>query len=221
MVHHFSIDHHLQSHTVRQLMAHGEQSFSALKPADVENSLFMYHTRKLITRGIIEKTEHGFQLTARGARWANKTDASIHVAELPRPMTQLIVIQDDCILLSERVDHMAKHLNRYMLPGTLHRFGETSRASAERVAGKLGLTLTSDCVGHTEVIIPSRQLHTIIDFYPATAPDPTYTFDDGLLQLRFVPIATVLAMPASEANALPQLVKALINNLPYEQTYVL
>ena len=216
-----SIDHHLQSHIVRQLMTHGEQSFSALKPADVENSLFMYHTRKLIARGIIEKTENGFQLTAQGARWANKTEATIHIAELPRPMIQLIVIQDDCILLSERIDHMAKHLNRYMLPGTRHHFGETSQTGAERIATKLGLALTSGCVGHTEVIIPSRQLHTIIDFYTAAAPDLAYTFDDDLLQLRFVPIATVLAMPASEANALPQLLKAFINNLPFKQTYVL
>lgn len=217
----FHLDHHLQSQVVQQLVHHGEQSFSQLKPDGVENSLFMYHMRKLIARGIVAKTAGGFALTAEGARWANKTEANIRVAELPRPMAQLIIIRDGHILLSERVDHMAKHLNRYMLPGTRHRFGETSRASAERIATKLGLTLTSDCVGHTEVIIPSRQLHTIIDFYTATAPDLAYTFDDDLLQLHFIPIATVLTMPASEANALPQLLKAFIGNHPFEQTYLL
>ena len=217
----FSIDHHLQSHVVRQLMTHGKQSFSALKPAAIENSLFMYHTRKLIARGIIEKTENGFQLTAQGARWANKTEATIHIAELPRPMVQLIVVQDDYVLLSERVDHIAKHLNRYMLPGTLHRFGEASQTSAERVADKLGLTLTSSCVSHTEVIIPKNQHHAIVDIYTAATPSIDYTFDDDLFTLRFIPIDTVLALPATEANAVPQLIKAFINNLPCEQTYIL
>lgn len=202
-------------------MAHGEQSFSELKPIATENSLFMYHMRKLISRGIVEKSEHGFRLTPAGARWANKTGATLQIAELPRPMVQLIVIQDNHILLSERIDHMAGDLNRYMLPGTLHRFGEASSTAAERAAAKFGLEITSNCIGHTEVIIQERQHHSLIDFYAATSPSIDYTFYDDLFQLRFVPISTAITLPASEANVLPRLLKAFLNNVPFEQAYLL
>lgn len=217
---HFSLDHHLQSQIVQRLMAHGEQSFSELKPASIENSLFMYHMRKLTSHGIVEKSVHGFRLTSAGARWANKTGAALQVAELPRPMVQLIVIHDNHILLSERIDHMASDLNRYMLPGTLHRFGETSSTAAERVATKFGLKITSNCIGHTEVIIP-EQHHSLVDFYTATAPSLEYTFNDDLFQLRFVPITTVLALPANEANALAQIITAYLSNTPYKPAYLL
>lgn len=64
----FHIDHHLQAKVLSHLVSNGESSFSALKPDDVENSLFMYHVRKLITRGIIAKTDSGYILSPDGAR---------------------------------------------------------------------------------------------------------------------------------------------------------
>lgn len=217
----FSLDHHLQSQIVQLLMMHGEQAFSQLKPAGIENSLFMYHMRKLISRGIAEKTASGFRLTPDGARWANKTGAALRIAELPRPMVQLIIIQENHILLSERIDHMASDLNRYMLPGTLHRFDEASSAAAERAAAKFGLTITSGCIGHTEIIIKERQHHALIDFYTATTPNIDYAFNDDLFQLRFVPLETVLAMTTDEANALPQIVKAFVAKTAYKDAYLL
>lgn len=202
----FHLDHHLQSQIVQQLVSCGEQSFSQLKPDDIENSLFMYHMRKLLTRGIAAKTASGFALTAEGARWANKTGAHLHTPQLPRPMVQLLVVQDGQVLISERADHMAAHLNRYMLPGTLHRFGETSRQAAERAATKFGLTLASECIDHTEVIIPEKQHHSIVDIYAATAPSIAYTFKDDLFMLRFVPLSLVLSLPTSTANELAEII---------------
>ncbi len=220
---HFSLDHHLQSQIVQQLMAQGEQNFSQLKPIGIENSLFMYHTRKLITRGIVEKTAKGFQLTAEGARWANKTDAALYQIELPRPRVQLIVIESGNILIAERTEHLARHMNRYMLPGTFRRFGETSQQTADRICNRTGLTLTSGCVGHTEIIVPEKQLHTIVDLYTAAAPRPDYTLEDtdNLLQIRFMPISSVLEMTVDDANALPQILKALQDSKPLLPAYLL
>ncbi len=219
----FSLDHHLQSQIVQQLMMQGEQTFSELKPAGIENSLFMYHMRKLITRGIAEKAANGFQLTPHGARWANKTGSALHQIELPRPRVQLIVLMGETMLIAERTEHLAKHMNRYMLPGTFHRFGETSRQTAERICSRLGLTLTSSCVGRTEIILPAKQLHTIVDLYTAAAPRPDYMFDDAdnLLHIRFMPVDTVLAMTDDEANALPQIVKAFVAKTAYKDAYLL
>ena len=146
------VDHHLQSTVVETLKEHGETAFSYLKPASVENSLFMYHVRKLITRGIVEKSHGGFRLTPDGARWANHTNHAEQYRPTPRALIQFIVVKDTTVLISERVEHMATHLNRYMLPGGLHRFGETSDESAKRIAAQLGLHIGGPCIGHSELV---------------------------------------------------------------------
>lgn len=201
----FHTDHHLQSRILEALHRHGVQSFSELKPDDVENSLFMYHMRKLISRGIVEKAVDGYRLTPAGARWVNQTDIYQRIAKQPRTLVELIVIHEDHVLISERVDHMAGHLNRYMLPGGLHRFGETSVSSAERIAAKFGLKLAGTRVGQTETIITNKQHHSIADVYSAVAPSLDYSFNDELFTVRFIPIDEVLAMSSEDATVLPQI----------------
>lgn len=215
----FHTDHHLQSRILEALHLHGVQSFSELKPDDVENSLFMYHMHKLISRGIVEKSIDGFRLTPSGARWVNQTDMFQRIAQQPRVLVELIVIQENQILISERVDHMAEHLNRYMLPGGLHRFGETSAESAERIAAKFGLELAGDKVGQAEIIIADKQFHGMVDFYPATAPNLDHTFDDDLFTVRFMPIEDVLSLSADDANALPQLVTLYLEGTLNSQVF--
>lgn len=207
----FSLDHHIQSAIVLQLLTDGEQSFSSLKPDGVENSLFMYHMRKLIGRGIVSKTTTGFTLTPEGARWANKSGAELSIPELPRPMVQLLVIKDGRVLIAERADHLARHMNRYMLPGTLHHFGETSHQAAERVAARLNLSLISDRIDQFEVILPESSHHSIVDLYLATTSSVDYLLEDGIFRLQFTPLQTVLGLSKKHANTLPDVIR---RNLP-------
>lgn len=125
------VDHHIQKTILATLMKDGQASFSNLKPDNVENSLFMYHMRKLINRGMVEKQQDGFGLTAQGTRWLNRTGSAVYQVQAVRSLVQLIVIQDDKVLVSERRAHLAKHMNRYLLPGGLHDFGYTSLQSAQ------------------------------------------------------------------------------------------
>lgn len=206
----FHTDHVIQGKIIDSLHCNGTQTFSELKPSDVENSLFMYHMRKLLARKIVEKSVDGFRLTPAGARWVNQTDEYQRIVHTPRLLVQLIVIKDDHVLISERVDHMAQHLNRYMLPGGIHRFGETTDACAERVARKFSLESTPTRVGQVEIIIGKKQHHSVVDIYSAPAPSLTYEFDDELFVVRFMPIADVLSMKQDEANVLPNIVRLII-----------
>lgn len=217
----FHTDHHLQSRILDTLHNHGVQSFSELKPDDIENSLFMYHMRKLLSRGIVEKTVDGYRLTPAGARWVNQTDLYQRAIQLPRPMVQLMVVQDDHVLVSRRADHMAEHMNTYMLPGGLHRFGETSQQSAERIAEKFGLDLTDERLAQIEVIIRGTHSHTLVDIYIAETLDLEYKFEDDLFTVAFMPIDEVLELSLEEANVLPSLLKSYLDDTSLQNSYLL
>lgn len=202
----YFLDHHIQTTIVETLHLHGEQPFSSLKPSGIENSLFMYHIRKLIARGIIAKTATGFALTTSGARWANQTDHHYRHSKAPRLLIQFIVIRDSTILVSKRAAHMAEHLNHYMLPGGLHPFGSESAAAAATIAQNFQLTLTGDRLGSAEIILPGSDYHALVDYYPASAPSGPYHYDDGVFSMDFMPLADALQLPHESANFLPHVI---------------
>lgn len=217
----FHTDHHLQSRILDVLHRHGVQSFSELKPDEIENSLFMYHMRKVMTRGIVEKTVDGYRLTPAGARWVNQTDIYQRAVQLPRPMVQLLVVQDGHVIVSQRAEHMAEHMNTYMLPGGLHRFGETSQQSAERIADKFGLTLTGERLAQIEVIVRDTLSHTLVDIYLASAPGLDYVFDDDLYTVKFMPIEEVQTLLPDEANMLPKILESYLGGISPQDSYVM
>ncbi len=202
----YFLDHHIQTSIVETLHLRGGQSFSSLKPRGIENSLFMYHIRKLITRGIVEKTTTGFVLTANGARWANQTDHRYRHPKAPRLLIQFIVIRDNAILVSERAAHMAEHLNHYMLPGGLHSFGSEGTAAASSIAQNFQLTLTGARLGSAEIILPGSDYHALVDYYPASAPAGPYRYDDGIFSMGFMPLADALQLPHESANFMPDII---------------
>ena len=200
------IDHHIQTTIVESLHKNGEQPFSSLKPSGVENSLFMYHIRKLVSRGIVEKTDTGFRLSASGASWANQTDYRYRAHRTPRFLIQFLVIQDDTILISERTAHMAEHLNRYMLPGGLHTYGSDSQHAAIAIAECFNLTLTSDRVASAEIILPDTDYHAFVDYYTASALAGPYHYDDGIFSMNFMPLTTALTLGQQEANFISDII---------------
>ncbi len=201
----YFVDHHIQTTIVESLHQHGEQPFSALKPLGIENSLFMYHARKLISRGIVEKTDTGFRLSPAGARWANQTDYRYRAQKTPRFLIQFFVIRDDTVLISERAPHMAEHLNHYMLPGGLHTYACESREAAIAIAQNLNLTVTGDRIGSAEIILPGSDYHAFIDYYTASAPAGPYHYDDGIFSMDFMPLTKALSLTPEAANFLPDL----------------
>lgn len=123
---HSYIDHFIQAEIVSRLAtAEHAVRFSELKEDGIENSLFMYHTNKLITRGLVQKSDDGFSLTIKGARWANYTgvfQGSISVT--PRLLVQFVIKNSEGqILLSMRQGKLRQLLNDYLLPGSIYQYG--------------------------------------------------------------------------------------------------
>jgi hypothetical protein len=130
------IDHFLQADVINKLVAaEGPIRFIDLKQDGIENSLFMYHVNKLINRGLVAKTDSGFKLTLKGARWANYAgtfhDFSITT---PRPLVQFIIQHsDDNTLLAVRRGQLREQLNDYPLPGNTYRYGLTLEENATAI----------------------------------------------------------------------------------------
>ncbi|HMT19060.1 MAG TPA: hypothetical protein PKD20_01940 [Candidatus Saccharibacteria bacterium] len=136
------VDHYIQSEIVSQLYKTTELSFSVLKAGDIENSLFMYHMKKLIDRGVVQKTEDGFKLTTKGIRWVNFVGPStLQPKPLPRLLINFILTDSDKkqILLSRRKGPASKVLNEYLLPGGLYPYGLTKLDAAKHVLAELKL----------------------------------------------------------------------------------
>ena len=176
---HFVVDHHIQTSILSMLMQEGPNTFSKIKPGDIENSLFMYHMRKLVSRGLVEKQDGDFTLTPEGARWLNKTGLKADPIQEPRCIVQFLVINKDMILISERLDHLATHMNKYLLPGGLHNYGSTSIESAQRVATSLHLSPPENLLCKIETI-NSTQSHSLADIYSTSPPSHDYILHDGL-----------------------------------------
>lgn len=127
------VDHFLQRDILdRLVIADAPIRFSDLKEDGVENSLFMYHANKLINYGLIEKYQNGFQLTTKGARWANYASTNLLSREaLPKLLVQCIIKTKDSVLIASRTGRMKELINEYMLPGGLHHLGESANESIE------------------------------------------------------------------------------------------
>ncbi len=160
------IDHFLQAETLNKLAsADGPIRFSDLKPEGIENSLFMYHANKLINRGLVAKTDGGFGLTLKGARWTNHAgtfhDFSITT---PRPLVQFIIQDsDDNTLLAVRRGQLREQLNDYLLPGNIYRYGLTLEENAAAILGEI----------FSDVAIPQPVLLTVADII--------HQFEDGFV----------------------------------------
>lgn len=134
------VDHFLQADIIAKLAAADRPlRFSELKESSIENSLFMYHANRLIDRGLIEKKEVGFNLTLKGARWANYVDIQYDLTPIaPRPLVQFI-IEDSAgnILMAVRKGSLKQRLNDYLLPGNVYRHGMTLADNVEAIHKEL------------------------------------------------------------------------------------
>lgn len=134
------LDHFLQAEIISKLTASLRPlRFSEIKDKGIENSLFMYHANKLIDRGLIQKDEDGFKLTAKGARWSNYVDSSLDLTPItPRPLIQFI-IEDGFgnVLMAKRKGSLQEHLNEYLLPGNVYRHGSPLEENAHQIIAEI------------------------------------------------------------------------------------
>lgn len=127
------IDHHLQAEIMRRLaFANEPVRFTDLKEEGIENSLFMYHLNKLISKKLVDKSDDGFTLTAEGANWANIVGVGNFSLQLtPIPLVQMLIKSADKILIAHRKGQTAKLLNNNLLPGGPHRYGSDAMQNVQ------------------------------------------------------------------------------------------
>jgi ADP-ribose pyrophosphatase YjhB (NUDIX family) len=176
------IDHFLQADILNKLAGANEPvRFSDLKQDGIENSLFMYHANKLISRGLVDKTEAGFTLTLKGVRWVNYAGA-FHGFSIttPRPLVQFI-IQDgaDNTLLAVRKGQLRKQLNDYLLPGNIYRYGLTLEENSTAILREL----------FGEASLPHADLLTIADVIHQSEDGFTHHVIPHILMVRFPGVA--------------------------------
>lgn len=211
------VDHFLQAQII-QLLVTSEKPlrFSKLKEDGVENSLFMYHANKLIDRGLIEKHSQGFQLTIKGARWANFASSSLMNREvLPKTLVQCIIKSEDSVLIANRTGSMKDLLNRYMLPGGTHHFGKTAEECIMIFLNELFSELIDDpkLLTIAEVIITSEDdliSHTISHIFRLNLPKKYEPNNTQLFEYTWMDIGLVKKTNSLFKNS--QVVPTIIEN---------
>jgi hypothetical protein len=191
------VDHFLQAEILKRLItSDGPIRFSDLKDEGIENSLFMYHANKLIDRGLITKTNEGFALTTKGARWSNHSGVLLdfHV-DTPRTLVQFVIHgPNETILVVSRIGQFKKLLNDYMLPGDIYHYGSTLKENA---------------------LVHLQKLFGAQDFNPEllTVADFIYRYKDGFTHHV---ISHILTVTIKDPNTLEKLDGYIMDWVPLD-----
>lgn len=219
------IDHFLQAQIIQQLaVSEKPLRFSELKEDGVENSLFMYHANKLIDRGLVAKQEDGFQLTEKGARWANYANANLLNREaLPKPLVQCIINSKGSVLIANRTGSMKELLNEYMLPGGLHHFGRSAEENMNLFLQRLFdesvdipnlITMAEVIIAHNDEFVH----HTISHIFRLELPSQYVPKNTEKFEYRWVDIDSVKTTNPDFSNSqiVPIIIEKQSSLKPYE-----
>lgn len=144
------LDHHLQRSIVYRLGFTDSLHFSELKPELVENKLFTYHLKKVVSAGLVSKTADGtYALTPEGRRLGIRIlDKQSAVIDQPESVLFLAIRRrhDKAWLLYRRKTHPLKDRVGFMHCTPLA--DEPSvQTAAEACLEKTGLTATFRILG--------------------------------------------------------------------------
>lgn len=161
------VDHYIQADILQKLyISDNSIAFSDLKPNEIENSLFMYHLRKLLSSGIVVKDVHGYNLTPKGVRWINYIGGrGLQFNLSPILLTQFIAVSDNKILLASRRGAASNVLHKYLLPGGRHVYGELAETSLKMNLDEIGLITSSHellTILETIIVSPDDYSHHTI-----------------------------------------------------------
>jgi hypothetical protein len=106
------LDHHIQRGIVFKLAFMPSARFSDLQPDDVENKLFAYHLKKVVSEGYVAKSENGlYALTPEGRRLSTGVLDDHQALVVERPLSALFLVirrknnSDNAWLLYRRATH--------------------------------------------------------------------------------------------------------------------
>lgn len=191
-------DHYLQLDIIRKLYASDSPlSFSRLKDDGIENSLFMYHMNKLISRKVVDKYQDGFALTKAGAYWANNSGlGTLNPVATPKVLVQLLIFSEDNskILLSKRKGSASELINHYILPGKAVEVGTSHLERAKQYAVELGVNSELSYSGVYEFIRrhDSFSYHNVAFVYTAQQSNVDLPQGEEFYEYRWVLLQEIL-----------------------------
>lgn len=128
----YVIDHVIQKEIMSRLTKAEFLRFSELKSEKIESNLFMYHLRQLMSHGLVEKTENGYQLTRLGKSYIDRSTLETLVLRPQAKIITILAVQNNLNqwLVLERL-HQPYLGYRGMPSGKVH-YGEDLQQAAER-----------------------------------------------------------------------------------------
>lgn len=171
------LDHHIQRAIVYKLAFAPSLRFGELKPDDIENKLFAYHLKKVMSAGYVEKNEDGeYLLTAEGRRigkGAFDSDSRL----LDRAYSTLLLAirrkSDGAWLLYRRNTHPMIHLAGFM-HAQPNANEEVTATAAKTCFNQTGLSCTFYVHGHGYFrVYRQEQLESFTHFTLLVCDDAT------------------------------------------------
>lgn len=138
------LDHHLQRNIVYKLAFAPSMRFSELKPDAIENKLFTYHLKKVISSGFVDKNKDGcYELTPEGRRVGLRAvDTRFNLADRAESVLFLAIRRkhDGAWLLYKRTTHplLGKVGFMHAIPYANETTIETAHRICEQKTGLIG-----------------------------------------------------------------------------------
>ena len=87
--------HYIQAHILDKLVYANYLRNRDMRPPNVESNLYQYHLLQLQKEGFVDKTEHGYCLSARGLAYADRHSTALKkTRSQPKLITVLFVVND-------------------------------------------------------------------------------------------------------------------------------
>lgn len=126
------IEHHIQKDIIERLATAPSLRFSELKPDGLESNAFIYHLKQLIEQKLVEKTEHGYQLSVTGLTYIDSFSFHTHKLRKQPKVISILAIHNSKgqWLMAKR--KYQPYIDKLMLPSGKQHFGESPERHAER-----------------------------------------------------------------------------------------
>lgn len=154
----------IQNQILDKLIRSKTVRYKDLRPLDVEGNLFMYHLKGLITEKLVEKSEDGYQLSARGLEYVRTVSLNTgKVRTQPQILNAIVAIDDQGRYLMYRWNRQP-NLGKVSLPHGMMHVGEKLLNSAEReLSEKTGLA--GDCEYTGSIYVLSDVDHRLVNVF--------------------------------------------------------
>jgi len=136
-----TVNHHIQKHIIDVLMYTEVARFKELRPPKTDTNLFSYHLKALIKTGMVNKSDAGYTLSARGLSYVDRVSTEKRVIRMQPKIISMLLIQNSegDVLLQRR--NKQPYINAWTLPyGKIHIDDASLKQAAQReVKEKLGI----------------------------------------------------------------------------------